>query len=389
MRIRFTPEQDAFRTEVREFIHETLGRDENDDLDGGPGDDELRGEMGWSPAFSKKLAARGWIALAWPKEYGGAGHGFMEQVIFNEEVAYWKAPIGAHRRGVFYVGPILILYGTDEQKRTHLNAITSGTGYYCQGFSEPGSGSDLASLQTRAVRDGDDYVVTGQKIWTSDGHRSDYCWLAARTDPSAPKHKGISNFILDMHAPGVTVRPLVNMAGNHSFNEVFFDNVRVPKENMVGEENRGWYQTAATLDFERSSIATFAGTRRFLDDLVGVLRARPRENSVRHAIADLYTGVLAGQMLSYSIASMQQAGKIPNKEGSAAKLFSSELRQRAANVSIEAMGMDGQVHEGPGAVKHGRYTREYLSGVSATIAGGTSEIQRGVIATRGLGLPRG
>jgi alkylation response protein AidB-like acyl-CoA dehydrogenase len=383
MRIRFTPEQDAFRNEVRSFIHETLPPDRDSDPDG------MRGEMGWSPGFSAKLAERGWIALAWPKEYGGGGMGIMEQLIFNEEVSYWRAPIGAHRRGVFYVGPILILYGTDEQKQKHLTSITGGTGYYCQLFSEPGAGSDLAGLQTRAIRDGDDYVVNGQKIWTSDGHRSDYGWLVARTDPDAPKHKGISTFILDMKSPGVSVRPLVNMANSHSFNQVFFDNVRVPKENMVGEENRGWYHAAATLDFERSSIAVVAGTRRFLDDLLPLIRARRRTEQDRYAIADLYTATLVGQMLSYTIASMQESGRVPNKEASAAKLLSSELRQQAGIVAVRALGLDGQVHEGPGAVAEGVYVREYLSGVSATIAGGTSEIQRGVIATRGLGLPRG
>ena len=205
MRVRFTPEQATFRQEVLDFLKENLPSDRDQD------DDRLRGDLGWSPEFSKKLAAKNWVAPAWPKEYGGSARSHMEQVIFNEEMAYHRAPIGAHRRGVFYVGPILILYGTDEQKRKHLNAITSGTGYYCQLFSEPGAGSDLASLQTRAVRDGDDYVVNGQKIWTSDGHRSDYGWLVARTDPDAPKHKGISTFIFDMKAPGVTVRPLVNL----------------------------------------------------------------------------------------------------------------------------------------------------------------------------------
>ena len=384
MRIRFTPEQAAFRGEVLDFLGENLPADRE-----GPEDDRMRGELGWSPEFSRKLAAKNWVALAWPKEYGGSARGHMDQVIFNEEMAYHRAPIGAHRRGVFYVGPILILYGTDEQKKKHLNAITSGSGYYCQLFSEPGAGSDLASLQTRAVRDGDDYLVSGQKIWTSDGHRSDYGWLVARTDPDAPKHKGISTFIFDMKAPGVTVRPLVNLAGIHSFNEVFFDNVRVPKANMVGEENRGWYHAAATLDFERSSIATFAGTRRYLDDLLPLVRSRGLDDRDRHAMADLYTTVLVGQMLSYSIASMQEAGRVPNKEASVAKLMSSELRQNASVVAIRALGMAGQVHEGPGAVKYGRYTRDYLANVSATIAGGTSEIQRNVVATRGLGLPRG
>ncbi len=383
MDFRFTPQQQNFREEVQEFLQRNLPREKE-----GAEDDRMRGDLGWSPEFSLKLAEKKWVALAWPKDVGGGGYGHMEQVIFNEEMAYNKAPIGAHRRGVFYVGPILILYGTEEQKKKHLNAITSGTGYYCQLFSEPGAGSDLASLQTRAVRDGDDYLVSGQKIWTSDGHRSDFGWLVARTDPDVPKHKGISTFILDMKSPGVTVRPLVNMAGIHSFNEVFFDNVRVPKENMVGEENRGWYHAAATLDFERSSIAGFAGTRRFLDDLVQVVREKPRSRAVRHAIADLYTTGLVGQMLSYSIASMQQAGRVPNKEASAAKLLSSELRQNASLVAIKALGLGGQVHEGPGEVRFGRYTKDYLANVSATIAGGTSEIQRNVIATRGLGLPR-
>ena len=384
MRIRFTPEQSAFRQEVLDFLKLHLPADRDEPLD-----DRMRGELGWSPDFSAELARKNWVALAWPKQYGGSEKGHMEQVIFNEEMAYNRAPIGAHRRGVFYVGPILILYGTDEQKQKHLNAITSGTGFYCQLFSEPGAGSDLASLQTRAVRDGDDYIVNGQKIWTSDGHRSDYGWLVARTDPDAPKHKGISTFIFDMKAPGVTVRPLVNMAGIHSFNEVFFDNVRVPKENMVGEVNRGWYHAAATLDFERSSIAGFAGIRRFLDDLIPVARSRGLSDRDRHGIADLYTAMLVGQMLSYSIASMQEAGRVPNKEASAAKLLSSELRQNASLVALRTLGMSGQVHEGPGAIKYGRYTRDYLANVSATIAGGTSEIQRNVIATRGLGLPRG
>ncbi len=384
MRIRWTPEQLAFRDEVRGFLKENLGSPTVS-----TDKDAVRGEAGWSPEFSRRLADKGWIAIAWPKEFGGAGLGHLEQVIFNEEMSYWQAPIGAHRRGVFYVGPILILYGTDEQKKKHLNAVTGGTGYYCQLFSEPGAGSDLAGLQTRAIRDGDDYIINGQKIWTSDGHRSDYGWLAARTDPDAPKHRGISNFIVDMKSPGLNVRPLVNMADGHSFNEVFFENVRVPKENMIGEENRGWYQTAATLDFERSSIATFAGSRRFLDDLTAVIRQRPIKPRTRYDLADLYTGVEVGQMLSYSIASMQVAGKVPNREASAAKLMSSELRQKAGIASVSALGMDGQVLRGGPAIAGGRYAKEYLSTVSATIAGGTSEIQRGVIATRGIGLPRG
>ncbi|MGD9932734.1 MAG: acyl-CoA dehydrogenase family protein [Dehalococcoidia bacterium] len=378
MRFSFTPEQESFRDEIRQFLRENHRPDAGDDSD------DI-----WSATFSLKLAERNWVALAWPVQYGGLGASHIDQVIFNSEMAYNRAPIGAHRRGVFYVGPILILYGTDEQKSEHLNAITRGTNYFCQLFSEPGAGSDLASAQTRAVRDGDEYVINGQKIWTSDGHRAEHGWLVARTNPDAPKHKGLSNFIIDMNSPGVTVRPLVNVADKHSFNEVFFDNVRVPAERLVGEENRGWYQTAATLDFERSSVASFAGTRRFLDDLIPVLNTTGRWAANRLAIADLCVALATGEILAYSIASMQDQGLVPNREASASKLLGSELSQRAAQVAVRALGMQGQVRHGPGAVKKGRYATQYLSSISATIGGGTSEIQRNVIATRGLGLPRG
>lgn len=377
MNFRWTTEQEAFRGEVQTFLKDNLS------------DDPDHVDRGWSEEFTKKLAQKNWVALAWPREYGGLGVSHMHQVIFNEEMAYHRAPIGAHRRGVFYVGPILMLYGTDEQKQQHLPAITAGTGYFCQLFSEPGAGSDLASAQTRAQRDGDDYVVSGQKIWTSDAHRADFGWLLARTDPDAPKHRGLSTFIFDMKSPGVSVRPLVNIAGMHSFNEVFMENVRVPKENLIGVENRGWYNAAATLDFERSSIAGFAGTRRFLDDLLGELRHRSMNAQSRTALADLYTSLSVGEMLSYSIASMQDAGLVPNKEASTAKLMSSELSQKAGSVAVRALGLAGQLRSGAGTVADGVYARHYLASVASTIGGGTSEIQRNVIATRGLGLPRG
>ncbi|HET7738639.1 MAG TPA: acyl-CoA dehydrogenase family protein [Tepidiformaceae bacterium] len=380
MRFKLTPEQERFRDEIRGFLRENLPN-------GGP---STSGEVvGWSPEFSRKLAERHWVALPWPKEYGGLAASYVDQVIFNEEMAYNRAPIGAHRRGVFYVGPILMLYGTDAQKAQHLSAIAGGSNYFCQLFSEPAAGSDLASAQTRAVRDGDDYVINGQKIWTSDGHRAEHGWLVARTNPDAPKHKGLSSFIIDMNSPGIDVRPLVNVADKHSFNEVFFDNVRVPASRMVGEENRGWYLTAATLDFERSSVASFAGTRRFLDDLVPVLKAVGRWDAYRLSIADLVVTLGAGALLSYSIASMQDRGIIPTREASAAKLLGSELNQKAATVAVQALGLAGQVRGGPGAVSEGQYAMDYLASISATIAGGTSEIQRNVIANRGLGLPRG
>ena len=388
MDFRFTPEQAAFQAEVRAFLAGNLG------------EHALRPEdfaTGWSPPFSRKLAERGWIALPWPREYGGQAASHLMQLIFNEEMAYHRAPIGAHRRGVFYVGPILMLHGTDEQKREYLTRITAGEAFFCQGFSEPNAGSDAAAIQTRAVADGDDFIITGQKIWTSDAHRADYIYLTARTDPDAPKHRGISNFIVDMRSPGITVSPLYNLSDVHSFNQVFFDQVRVPRRNLVGELNRGWYLAAALLDFERSSIGNVAGLRRTLAELTEFAREvlsgpydAGRRAVVRAELANRAVELEVGRMLSYAIASMQDRGEIPNREASAVKLFTSELTQRVAHTGMRLLGLAGQLRPGSRwAPLAGRIERSYRYAVAATIGGGTSEIQRNVIATRGLGLPRG
>ena len=221
----FSAEEEAFRAEVRVFLKEELPPD----WDGLDEDGAFQGQgLGITRRMSKRLAERGWLTLAWPKEHGGQERSIMEQMLFKEEMAYFQVP-GADMGvgGVSWVGPMLMSHGTGEQKR-HLRSIASGDEYWCTLYSEPGSGSDLASLQTRAERDGDDYLINGSKIWTSGGHIADWGWLAARTDPEAPKHKGVSMFLLDMKAPGVTVRPIINMAEAHHFNEVFFDNVRIP-----------------------------------------------------------------------------------------------------------------------------------------------------------------
>ena len=208
--------------------------------------------------FQQALAERQWLTMAWPTEYGGLGASFWQQLVMNEEMAYHRAPGAGVNMGVMWVGPALLLYGTDEQKAQHVRGISQAETWWCTLYSEPGAGSDLAAMQTRAVADGDDYVINGQKIWTSGAHRADWGWLAARTDPDAPKHKGLTMFMVDMRSPGITVRPLVNMADGHSFNEVFFEDVRVPKTSVVGEVDRGWYHMAVALDFERSGIRGFA-----------------------------------------------------------------------------------------------------------------------------------
>ncbi len=346
--------------------------------------------------WAKKLADRGWIAPAWPKEYGGAGMSVMQQFIFNQEMASAGAPRGGNYGiGTGWAGPTIILYGSEEQKKKYLPPIVKGEAIWCQGFSEPGAGSDLAALSTRAIKDGDDYVINGQKIWTSGAHVSHYMILLARTDPDAPKHKGISYFILDMKSPGISIRPLVNMANNHDFNEVFFDNVRVPKENLIGEENRGWYVGTTTLDFERSGIATSVSHGLMVEDLGSFVRDNRSEGFVsknpklRYEIADRAIEAEVEAMLSYQVISMQSRGLVPNKESSIAKLFSSELDIRIAASAMKALGLYGQLKRGgPHTQLNGRAESMYLYATTSTVGGGTSEIQRNIIASRGLAMPR-
>ncbi|MCK6563909.1 MAG: acyl-CoA dehydrogenase family protein [Dehalococcoidia bacterium] len=371
-------EIDAWLDEVSPLVGESLGT-EIADFDA-------------AQTFTRLLAKKGWLAPSWPRQYGGMEATPMEQAVFAERYAYRRAPTGLTIVPIGLAGPTIIHFGTGEQKRRFLPGITSGETVWCQGFSEPGAGSDLASLQTRAVRDGDSYVVNGQKIWTSFGHLADWCVLLARTDVEAPKHRGISYFLLDMKSPGITIRPLLNLAGAHGFNEVFFDNVRIPSENLLGEENRGWYVATATLDFERSSIGGTAATRRTLDDAIAAARAGafPGFRQARTRLADLIIACEVGQWLGYRVAWLQGTGAIPNYEASVGKLFATELAQRAANTLLDAAGMGGQLRTSDGrAPLNGALPEEYMHLVSMTIAGGTSEIQRGIIATRGLGLPRG
>jgi alkylation response protein AidB-like acyl-CoA dehydrogenase len=391
MEFRDSPADAAFREEVRDFLKDELPDDLRaaDDAVLGVGIGEDERERDWL----RTLAKRGWVAPAWPKEFGGAGLSVMQQFIFNEEMARARAP-RPNFLAIGLAGPTIIVHGTDEQKREHLSAILSGETFWCQGFSEPGAGSDLASLQTRAVVDGDDFVINGQKIWTSGAHRADRMMLLARTDTEAPKHKGISYFLLNMKSPGVSVRPLTNIAETPSFNEVFFDNVRVPKRDLLGELNRGWYVATTTLDFERSGIISGVGLQALVHEIIGVVRGGGARTdggyaSVRHELADREIEANVAIMMSYRVVSMQAKGLIPNQEASLTKLFGSELAQRIARTAVKVAGLHGQLSEGsPHAPLGGRFDSWYRIAVGSTIAGGTSEIQRGVIAQRGLGLPR-
>ena len=386
----------GFRDEVRTFIGDNLPGDWGS-RPAGEGYDDYTFPI--LRNFQSEMAKKRWLTMAWPKEYGGLEAKHWQQAVMSEEMAYRRAPGSGANMGVQWVGPSLMLYGTDAQKQEHLQRIADADSWWCTLYSEPGSGSDLASLQTRAVADGDDYVINGQKIWTSGAHRADWGWLAARTDPDAPKHKGITMFMLRMDTPGVTVRPLINMADGHGFNEVFFEDVRVPKSNVVGEVNRGWYHLAVALDFERSGIGTFAGGRRTVEEITEFAADHPRylqqRPHVRYELAERLIEVEVGTFMAYRIVHMQSQDIVANHEASMSKLFGSELGQRIARTGVSLLGLDGGLWGGESgaderyAALQGRLARSYVSSVSGTIAAGTSEIQRNIIATRGLGLPRG
>jgi alkylation response protein AidB-like acyl-CoA dehydrogenase len=397
MEFQDTVEEASFRSEVSSFIEQHLPR-EWATAEGGPVavyDDPDRQEF--IKTWRKSLASRGWIAPHWPKEYGGAGMSPGEQFIFNEEMAKHRAPAEGGM-GVQMIGPTLILYGTDEQKKEHLAGITSGEVMWCQGYSEPGAGSDLASLQTRAIRDGDDYVVNGQKIWSSGAHRANWMFMLARTDPDAPKHRGISMLLVPMNSPGITVQPLIDMAGDHIFNQEFFDNVRVPAKNRVGEENRGWYVGATLLDFERSNIGASINLRNTVSDITRFAREASKAangtarltRAIKAELADRAVEAEVAKLFSYRIISLQKRGQVPNHEASVNKMFRSETDQRIAATGMKLIGMYGNAYKDPRfAPLKNRIGGMYLRSVGSTIAAGTSEVQRNVIATRGLGLPRG
>ncbi len=391
MEFKFTAEDEAFRNELRSFIDTEL-----------PSSWEGAGrypeEDDWDLALSvrQKMAERGWLTMHWPEEYGGQNASAVKSAIFNEEIAYQRAP-GRDIFGVRMLGPTLMIHGSEEQKRTHLPPVSRGEVQWCQGYSEPESGSDLASLSTRAVRDGDDLVINGAKIWTTLAHRADWIMLLTRTDPDAPKHRGISFVLVDMKTPGVSVRPIVNMAGGHEFNQVIFDDVRVPRANVVGEEDRGWYVAVTLLDFERSGIDYSANARRLLDD-VRVYATETKRNGqpimeipwVRNLMADRYIDCEVARLIAYNVAYMQSQGLVPTKEASMSKVFGSETVRRVTEAAMDVLGLYGTLgREEKWAPLKGRVQEHWMLSFSGTIAAGTSEVQRNIIAGRGLGLPRG
>jgi alkylation response protein AidB-like acyl-CoA dehydrogenase len=389
MDFRDTPEEASFRAEVRSFVKDHSPELKHQGGEWGSarvGADLMWGTPDWR-SWMDALAARGWISPTWPVEYGGAGLTHVHQFILHEEMAWASTPrpepIGQ------MIGATMLLFGTEEQKRQHVPKIAHGDVIWCQGFSEPGSGSDLASVQTRAVRDGDDYVITGQKIWTSWAHLADWIHLIARTDPTAPKHKGLSYFIMPVKTPGITIRPLNNMVDQHEFNEVFFENVRVPAGNRLGEEGRGWYYAATLLDFERSMVGNAVDQVSMVDELLNYSRANGASRSAITELVERRIEAEVGRWLSYRVMSVQKQGRIPNHEASIVKTFLTELDQRTARTGMKVLGLRSTWSEESDRIPlRGRVARMYLHTVASTLGGGTSEIQRNIIATRGLALPR-
>jgi alkylation response protein AidB-like acyl-CoA dehydrogenase len=351
-------------------------------------------------AWQRKMFDAGWAGINWPKEFGGRGASLMEQLIWYEEYAKVGAPeVNTGFVGLKHAGPTLIACGTEAQKRFHLPKILGGDVVWCQGFSEPNAGSDLAALQTRAVIEGDELVVTGQKIWTSFGQIAEYQELLVRTDPDAPKHKGITWVICSMDTPGIEIRPIKTLAGNADFCEVFYDNVRIPLANVVGKINDGWRVAMATLSFERGTAFMSEQVRQSarMEELIEVARTVPGPNGKARAIDDdelarrlarARAEVEAMRAMTYRSLSLAARTGMPGAEASMMRLFFSELIQRIDRLAMDIIGAAGVTDFNANGSSRNEWGEDYLTGLSQTIGGGTKEIQRNIIGERVLGLPR-
>jgi alkylation response protein AidB-like acyl-CoA dehydrogenase len=391
MDLAFSPAEEAFRAELRAWLADNLPSQV-------PEPQTLADEVAWLVDWQRRLAAGRWVGVHWPHEYGGRSASVIENYIFQEEMARSRAPEIINRIGVNLVGPTLIHHGSAAQKERYLAKLLTAEEIWCQLFSEPNAGSDLTALRCRAERDGDAFVVNGQKVWTSYAQFARWGILLARTDPAAPKAKGISFFILDMHSPGITIRPLKQMTGSDEFNEVFLENVRVPTDNLVGALNRGWEIAQTTLAHERGTSARQLVVHRILLDELMALARRHGVNGapaaadpvLRQRLAQVWIEVELLKLHNWrTLTQLLRHGK-PGPESSLVKLFWSEMSQRLHDLAMEILGAHGPLLAGdPHARGHGRWPRSYLYYRAGTIFAGTSEIQRNIIAERVLGLPRG
>jgi alkylation response protein AidB-like acyl-CoA dehydrogenase len=391
MDFEFSDEERAFRAELRAFLADEL-----------PAwwrgmfvDDERA--MPLTRHICRQLAARGWLTMAWPPEHGGSGASVWMQTVLREEMWANDEPRGPQYMNLNYIGPLIMRFGTPEQQQRFLPPMARGDVIWTQGFSEPGAGSDLAALATRAEDCGDHFMVNGAKIWSSYADApADWCLLLARTNVDAPKHAGISVLLVDMQTPGITVRPIDTMAGPHEFNEMFFDDVRVPADCLLGERDHGWQIVRAGLTFERTGVARYARATRVVDQLAHHARTTVVDGrrladdpDVRQKLADLRIRCEAARLLNYRVVQAQAEGDVPGVEASIARIHNTQLEQLVGHVGLEILGAHGQLtQDDDRAPLAGLVHRQWVRNVPTTIAAGTLEVQKNIVAERGLGLPR-
>jgi len=390
MDFRLSEEQEKFRQEVRDFLEDELRQGLWE-----PSCDAWI--MGHDPEFTKRVAAKGWIGLTWPKEYGGQGRSFVDRLILTEEMLRYGAPAACHWFADRQIGGAIVHYGTEEQRKELLPKILKGEAYVGLGMSEPDAGSDLASLKTKAVEDGDYYVIDGQKTWTSGGSHMNWISLVARTDPDAPKHRGISEFLFETSLPGVTVVPIVDITGGTHFNEVFFEDVRIPKKCLIGEKNRGFYQVLNQLDYERSGMERLMANYPLFEALIQYTKETKRngkplseEPLIRSKLAQLKIELEIGRLHMYRVAVVMDEGRAPNWESSMSKAYGTAFEQRLASTAIEILGLYGQLSpQSKWVPVQGMAYHSYLSSKGYSLQAGTSEVLKNILALRKLGLPTG
>jgi alkylation response protein AidB-like acyl-CoA dehydrogenase len=393
MDLSYSPEELAFRREVRAWLKKNVPVRQRDERPIEFGDPR---RIAQAKTWQRKVHAAGYLALGWPKEYGGQGMDVMRQTIVNEEMVCARAPGLIGMMGIQMVGPTLIQHGTEAQRRRYLPRILEADDIWCQGYSEPGSGSDLASLRTRAELVGDEFVVNGQKVWTSNAQFADWMFCLVRTDPNAPKHAGISYILIDMKTPGITVRPLVQMTGDAGFNEVFFEDVRVPRENLVGQLNNGWQVANATLAHERNMLGSTMRTQQTFQKLLRLARTQRRNGGpasadpvIRQRLADLALRVETMKLEAYRQLTNALRGRPAGISASVSKLVTTELNHDIARTALDILGSYGPLGKKDPRVRDaGIWPLDFMYSLGLIIGGGTSQIQKNIIAERGLGMPK-